>query len=243
MATLRKRVVKHVVVWAVLLGGAFGAFWWHMYGGRLAMRDGAGPTPGVQTVVMRVVSAFILDAGPGRVVLIDAGTASSADAIIGALKARGLGVDAVQAIFVTHSHRDHVGGLVRFPNAEVYALAAERDGILARGGRVTRTVADGEVVTIGPLSVRTFAVPGHTQGSAAFLADDTLFLGDTCSGRSDGTVHHPVWLHTKSTDQGLESLKALARRLQDEGVPVKALAFSHSGPIDTSPLERLARPI
>jgi glyoxylase-like metal-dependent hydrolase (beta-lactamase superfamily II) len=238
---LGRFVLAHVAAWTVILAAALGSYYWAAYGGRAPMRAGPGPRPGVETVVMHIVSAFILDAGPGKVALIDTGTAGTSGTIADALRARGLGPEAVQAIFITHHHRDHVGGMVRFPNAEVYALASEHEDIAQHGVRATRAVVDGQVVTVGPLSIKVFAVPGHTEGSAAFLAYGTLFLGDAGSVRSDGTVRGPFSLFSRDVDRSLQSLRALAQRLRDEHAEVSALAFSHSGPIEDDALGRLAQ--
>jgi glyoxylase-like metal-dependent hydrolase (beta-lactamase superfamily II) len=238
---LGRFVLAHVAAWVVILTVALGGYYWAAYGGRLPMRAGPGPRPGVQTVVMHIVSAFILDAGPGKVALIDTGTAGTAGTIVDALRARGLGPEAVQAVFITHHHRDHVGGLVRFPNAEVYALASEHEDIAQHGVRASRAVADGEVVTVGPLSVKVYAVPGHTEGSAAFLAYGTLFLGDAGSIRSDGTVRGPFSPFSRDADRSLQELRALAQRLRGEHAEVSAIVFSHSGPIEEDALDRLAQ--
>lgn len=59
----------------------------------------------------------------GRVAIIDAGANSSVPLVEGALAALGLGLDAVDWLFLTHVHLDHAGGagalLERLPRARV----------------------------------------------------------------------------------------------------------------------------
>jgi hydroxyacylglutathione hydrolase len=97
------------------------------------------------------------------------------------------------------------------------------------GISVTRTVVDGDTLMLGPHRVRVFAVPGHTQGSAAYLVDDVLFMGDAADTKSDGTVIGSPWVFSDSQPQDRASLVALDERLTRENVPVKVIAFAHSG--------------
>jgi glyoxylase-like metal-dependent hydrolase (beta-lactamase superfamily II) len=139
------------------------------------------------------------------------------------------------------------------PNAEVIALAPEvpiAEGRAApaspmgrlmpaspTGITVTRTVADGETVTIGTASVRVFAVPGHTAGSAAFIVNDALFVGDSAQITSDGGIRPAPWLVTDDRAQNRASLVRLQQRLRDQGVRVTAIVPAHSGPSnDDAPL-------
>lgn len=130
------------------------------------------------------VQAFIIPTGNGQAALIDCGQDPEAKALRAKLAALKL---EVKAIFVTHGHRDHVGGCKAFAGAEVFAAASEKpliEGEAAANGpvtrwskndpsaspRVTRTLADGEEVTIGEVKVKAFVVPGHTAGSTAYLS-------------------------------------------------------------------------
>jgi glyoxylase-like metal-dependent hydrolase (beta-lactamase superfamily II) len=97
------------------------------------------------------------------------------------------------------------------------------------GITVTKTVADGETLMLGPHRVRVFAVPGHTEGSAAYLVDDVLFMGDAADTKSDGTVIGSPWVFSDSQPQDRASLIALDERLARDNVPVKIIAFAHSG--------------
>lgn len=98
----------------------------------------------------------------------------------------------VQLLLTTHWHFDHSAGNRTFkrhlPQIEVAASAGE-------GGRtpaVTRRLLDLEELTVGRLTVRAHAVPGHTRGSmvyevfsrAAPDAPHYAFTGDTlfCGG-------------------------------------------------------------
>jgi glyoxylase-like metal-dependent hydrolase (beta-lactamase superfamily II) len=77
--------------------------------------------------------------------------------------------------------------------------------------------------------LRVFAVPGHTQRSAAYPVDDVLFMGDAADTKSDDTVIGSPWVFSDSQPQDRASLVALDERLTRENVPVKVIAFAHSG--------------
>lgn len=209
----------------------------HLEGGAVQVLDG-------------YVSAFLLPAGDGAVALVDCGNDPSGTGILEALRLWGLGPEAVKAIFLTHGHPDHLAACHLFKDAEVYAFAA--DAKIAAGLErpkgpvpsrfdtppekvilVTKMLMDGETVTVGTLNVKAYAVPGHTGGSAAFLADGVLYLGDSVSARSDGkTLKAAPWVFSDDTVQNLASLKKLHARLKEENAVVKLLAPAHSGQIE-----------
>ena len=135
---------------------------------------------------------------------------SEAKALLAELSRRGLGPDDVKVILLTHGHPDHIGGIAKFPKAQVMALAAEVDVVEGRssgggpilrfrsprptGIRLSRTLQDGEVIPLGPYQVRVFAVPGHTPGCAAYAIGENLFLGDSANQGKDGRLKAGPWV-------------------------------------------------
>lgn len=224
--------------------------------GLAPIADGLGPASGVRTVKMNFVSAFVLDAGDGRVVLVDAGADRSGTELLAALRAANIRAESVIAVLLTHGHGDHVAGAPLFRNAEIVALEPERAliegavtshspmGRISRatptGVRVTRVAHDGETLRFGSLDVRVFAIPGHTSGSAAYLARDVLFVGDAASATNDQRVRGPAWIFSESVEQGAASLRALAARLRREGATVRAMAPAHGGPLTGNVLDALS---
>jgi len=225
-----KRALKVLgVVVLVLLLAALGVYW-SAFGSNSAIVDGAPIAPGVESVKDGFVSAYILDAGPGKVALVDTGKDAAGAAILAALTRRGLGKESVTAILITHGHGDHVAGCKLFPAAEIYAMQAEI-GLIGDAAKVTHPLKDGDTFDVGELHVEAFATPGHTPGSAVYLARSVLFFGDSAGASKDGKVMKAVRLFSGNSAENVASLNALAKRLMLRPGDVKVLAFAHTGPL------------
>ena len=231
---------------------AIAALAYSAFGGMAAIVDGAQPAPGVRVVKDGIVDFGVVDVGDGKVLLVDAGNDAAGQAIFGELARRHLGNDAVTAIFLTHGHPDHTAGVHLFPNAVIYALAADvalaegRAGshgpithlfaAKVNGTHVTHALRDDETVAVGSKSVRVFAVPGHTAGSAAYLVSGVLFLGDSAGIKSDGALIGAPWAFSDDSAQNHASLKALADRLRPEQVRIVGIVPGHSASASFDPL-------
>ncbi len=104
-----------------------------------------------------------------------------------------------QAIFITHHHHDHTGGikelLAHYP-MPVYGPAHESIP------NMTHPLSEGETITFDTmgLSFSIIDVPGHTKGHIAYLGQNCLFIGDTlfaggCGRIFEGTaeqMHHSL---------------------------------------------------
>ncbi|HUP03038.1 MAG TPA: MBL fold metallo-hydrolase [Bryobacteraceae bacterium] len=213
---------------------------------------------GLRILKDRYVSVCVLPLGGGGVALFDAGADKSGKTILDELARLGLGPEAVTAVLLTHGHHDHVAAAGLFPNARIMSLAEEveiAEGLRSPGGpfmlvmrvapagfKVHRALRDGETVELGGTKVRVFAVPGHTPGSAAFLVNGVLILGDAAGGQTDGRLRTAPWVFNANSAQNRASLKQLAARLSPEG-SVQALVFGHSGAMQNGiePLTALVR--
>ena len=212
--------------------------------GRQAITDGF-EINGIRIVKDGIVSVSVVPIAPGEVALIDAGNDKTGKAILTELSRRQLGPDAVKFILLTHGHPDHTAAIKVFPSAQVLALGPDValvEGLVGAHGplarmmpvsptdvKVAHAFMDGETYTLNQVPVRVFAVPGHTAGSAAYLIDGVLFLGDAADAASDGTVKQAPWIFSDSQAQDRASLVRLNQRLLQDGTDVKAIVFAHSG--------------
>lgn len=253
-----KRVLLLAAGILLVLVVALGSLILVAFSGRRAVVDGF-ELSGLRIVEDGIVAIGVIPAGPGQVVLVDAGNDTGGTAILAELSRRRLGPEAVAAIFLTHGHADHTGAARLFPQAQILALADEVALVEGRAGArgpllrlmpvsptgiaVTRALTDGEQVRVGDASVRVFAVPGHTAGSAAYLVNGVLFVGDSADIDSGGGLQGAPWIFSDSQPQNQASLVALARRLAREQMTVTAIAPAHSGVATDglAPLEAFAR--
>ena len=122
-------------------------------------------------------NTWFVDAGP-VVAVIDPGPDDEAH--LAALGAK-LGGATVGAILVTHSHPDHL------PLAE--RLAARHHVSVQR----YPSLADGDVVRVGNLSVSALHTPGHSADHLCFWLDGdrVAFTGDLILGRGSSMVTYP----------------------------------------------------
>ncbi len=237
-----KRIVIIVLVVIAVLGVAGVATVGSAFAGLNESKPGT-IVPGVDLVKDGFVNVFLVDVDQG-VALIDCGNDPTGKAIIEALGHRTLTEKDVKAIFLTHGHGDHTAACKRFPNATIYAFEGDRgllEGPAKAKGALTKWISpdpsrvltqvkwltDGAPVTVGGVDITAWNIPGHTGGSAAYLAKGVVFLGDSAGSQTDGHLRGAPGIFSDDPAQNVASMKALAGKLEGKGVT--HLAFAHSG--------------
>jgi len=105
----------------------------------------------------------------GRGMLVDVGVSARQAAL--RLRARGLEPDAVEALLISHEHRDHSSGVrvyARRHGATVYVHEEVRERVDLRGVSHIETFGDEPFEAAG-LQVRTFTIPHDTVRPVAFV--------------------------------------------------------------------------
>jgi glyoxylase-like metal-dependent hydrolase (beta-lactamase superfamily II) len=92
----------------------------------IPLKDRQQLSGGAVQVKDGMVSVGLIPSGDGQVKLVDCGNDPKAKAILVGLSQMGLGHEAVRTILLTHAHPDHIAGCTAFPDAEVFAMAAEQ---------------------------------------------------------------------------------------------------------------------
>jgi len=143
--------------------------------------------------------------------IIDPG--DEAERILAQVQADGM---QVKYILLTHGHYDHTTAVPelheKLPEAQIYIHQADSHGA---GGRLFPLASqvdelllydEGDVLTLGGLTIEVMNTPGHSLGSVVLKVVDVLFTGDTLFAGSCGRTD----LRGGNYEQMLASLKRLA---------------------------------
>ena len=151
-------------------------------------------------------------------ILVDCG--ASGKYITACLRRLGLSADKIDAILVTHEHRDHVCGvgiMARKYNIPVIATLGTHQGMKSITGdfgeRLAQYISAGEEIKIGTLSIRPFSIPHDAnepvgyrifeEGSSLCIATDIGHISDELADELSGcdsiiieANHDPEMLRT-----------------------------------------------
>lgn len=185
-------------------------------------------------------NVYLVESDDGQLALVDTGFSSSAEAIIGELKAFDL-LPRLTAILLTHMHLDHAGSAGMLRKLTGARLVAGRGDCYERGGqlflrsRVGRThlahvlsrrrvpapvdlavVSETEVLP----GIRAIPTPGHTSGSLCYVVDrlGAAFVGDVVISHG-GQLTRSMRLANEDDALYLETLKQFAAAAPERGLP------------------------
>ena len=160
-------------------------------------------------IVPFVVGAFeencylLADETAGTAVLIDPG--DEGEALLAAVRDAGF---ILQAIWLTHAHLDHIGGIAAIARLNpvplylhpddltMYALApqaAARYGLPFELGPVPEHMMhEGDQLAVGSLRFEVWHMPGHSPGHVIFHGHGVVFGGDVLFAGSVGRTDLPL---------------------------------------------------
>ena len=182
------------------------------------------------------VSVMLLEKD-GQQLLFDGGNGNEDSRLLPHLQELGFAPSDIDAIFITHLHGDHIGGLVKdnqpvFPQAKLYIPSVELDAWTQAPNVQALVNAYGENVVkfaIGdalPCDVEAIAAYGHTPGHTLYRTDDKLIVGDIMHGLAL-QMEHPDFCARFDMDneKAIASRKAVMDQVKKEGWTMFGMHF------------------
>lgn len=134
----------------------------------------------------------------------------------------------IEMLLLTHSHWDHIADaafLKEKTNAPLYVHEEDAENLKhpgsdclplffsIQGAQPDGYLTDGQILTLGELSLHVIHTPGHTPGGVCFYLplQETLLSGDTLFSGSIGSLSLPT-AHAEQMWPSLKKLAALPKR-------------------------------
>ena len=182
------------------------------------------------------VSVMLLEKD-GQQLLFDAGNGNADSRMLPRLQELGYTPTDIDAIFITHLHGDHIGGLLKdgqpvFTQTKLYIPSVELDAwmqdakvqalVAAYADRLVKFTPDEAL----PCGVQAIAAYGHTPGHTLYLAGDKLIAGDIMHGLAL-QLHHPEFCARYDMDKegAIASRKSVINRAKQEGWTLFGMHF------------------
>lgn len=160
----------------------------------------------------------------------------------------------LSSILLTHTHFDHIAGVAellhRFPEIPVHVHRDDTHRLAKPALARTKPVGDGELLSVGGLSLKAMHTPGHSAGECSYLLQSVppfLFTGDTIFIRDCGRTD----FEDGSNDQMYASIQRIKKlppetvflvghHYKQECATTLARELAESGPFKCKSVEELA---
>lgn len=204
----------------------------------------------LQEGVPASVCAFLVKT-QGKTILFDAANGAADSRLMSVLDSCQTPPEAIDYIFLTHLHGDHIGGLLQqgkaaFPRAELYINKVEYEAWMAMPQEKTRKLRSivalygdrlktfelGQSSTYAlpsqslPCGIEAIAAYGHTAGHTVYRIEDILIVGDIMHGVAL-QLQYPQYCARFDGDKALsvQSRKAVLDMAKKEGLRIYGMHF------------------